>query len=76
MTFEGLPKMPEVKQPLMPRPKFVSRNDQDDGLPENFSWRDQGVVTSIKDQGECKSSSAFAVTAAIESCFNIKVRNI
>merc|ERR1712241_684012 len=39
---------------------------------DSFSWVDQGVVTSVKNQGQCGSCTAFAITGAVESCFAIK----
>jgi len=39
---------------------------------DSFSWVDQGVVTSVKDQKQCGSCTAFAVTGAVESCYAIK----
>jgi cathepsin L len=43
--------------------KMKSANE----LPKHVDWRQQGVVSAVKDLGHCGSCWAFASTATIES---------
>ncbi|KAF5270407.1 hypothetical protein FQR65_LT05595 [Abscondita terminalis] len=52
--------------------KFTPENEK---VVDQLDWRDKGVVTPIKNQGQCASCYAFASSAAIESHVAIKKGN-
>ena len=38
----------------------------------NVDWRNEGAVTTIRNQGDCSSSWAYAITAMCESSLILK----
>jgi len=49
------------------QPQSMLRHNVNASLPSSVDWRDQNVISPVKDQGHCGSCWAFASTATIES---------
>lgn len=66
---------PEDCEMVMAKNKSKWRKSANLPLPESFDYRNEGVVSEIKNQDVCGACWLFASIAAIESAYMIKAKN-
>merc|ERR1712088_1083541 len=63
----GLPPL-DRKEMTTEEDKVMQARIQARSAPDSWSWKDQGGVSSIKDQASCGSCAVFAAVATIDTC--------
>ncbi|KAL4435113.1 hypothetical protein ABPG74_003606 [Tetrahymena malaccensis] len=66
---------------IVPRDAVQAQNNstqqqtaQEAQLPASFDWRDYGILSDVKDQGQCGSCWAFSTTGILEALYYMENR--
>ena len=61
---------------LQVNPIYLREYNNNSELINNIDWRENGKVTSVKDQGQCGSCWSFSSTGALEGAYAIKYNSL